>query len=325
MGPAMKATDIQIFAKALVIAMLALVDTFWIMASDFTIRVESAITALVMIGLLLGLGQFYRHFRDPQDRKIGIVCEEIAALVAFSLAAAIFSYLVLSTGRPPIDSYLLAIDAALGFDWEGYVDYVIHHPVFGPLSMVAYMSSLAQVTVLVIWSSFTGRTALTQRFMASIMLGALSCIVISGLLPSAGAVGTIQPPDSFFVTRQPFVNVDYMETYFQLRDGGARVLDFATLKGMISFPSYHGTLSVLIMLAFLSARRFVVPAFILNALVLLATPVDGGHHMSDVLAGVSIAVFCWYLAGVFCAWTEKLAQEAAAVASTAGTPACADA
>ena len=72
-------------------------------------------------------------------------------------------------------------------------------------------------------------------------------------------------------------------------------------------------------------RRFVVPAFILNALVLLATPVDGGHHMSDVLAGVSIAVFCWYLAGVFCAWTEKLAQEAAAVASTAGTPACADA
>ena len=53
MGPAMKATDIQIFAKALVIAMLALVDTFWIMASDFTIRVESAITAFVIIVLLL--------------------------------------------------------------------------------------------------------------------------------------------------------------------------------------------------------------------------------------------------------------------------------
>lgn len=321
----MRATDLQIGIKAGAIALLALVDTVWIIASDFTIRLESALAAVAMTGLLLGLGQFYRHFRDPAHRKIGTVCEEIAALIVFSLAASVFSYLVLSTGLPPIDSYLLAIDAALGFDWQSYVAFVIHHPVLGPVSKAVYMSSLAQVTIFVIWSSFTGRIALTQRFVAAVMMGALTCITISGLLPSAGAVGTLQPPAEFFRGNEPFVNVAYMETYFELRNGDARLLDFATLKGMISFPSYHGTLSVLIMLAFLTARRFMVPAVLVNLAVLLATPVDGGHHLSDVLAGVLIAVGCWYAAGRFCAWTERMVSRTSSIPVPVGKPVCADA
>ncbi len=41
------------------------------------------------------------------------------------------------------------------------------------------------------------------------------------------------------------------------------------------------------------------PALLLNMAVLLATPVDGGHHMTDALAGVGVALLAWYLAGKF--------------------------
>jgi len=34
----------------------------------------------------------------------------------------------------------------------------------------------------------------------------------------------------------------------------------------------------------------------LNVAVILSTPVDGGHHLADALAGILVAVFAWRMA-----------------------------
>jgi membrane-associated phospholipid phosphatase len=36
---------------------------------------------------------------------------------------------------------------------------------------------------------------------------------------------------------------------------------------------------------------------VLNVLVILSVPAEGGHHLVDVFAGVLVAAVAWYLAG----------------------------
>ena len=48
-----------------------------------------------------------------------------------------------------------------------------------------------------------------------------------------------------------------------------------------------------------SVRYLRWPALVLNAAVLMATPVDGGHHLTDALAGVGVALLAWHLAAKF--------------------------
>lgn len=40
----------------------------------------------------------------------------------------------------------------------------------------------------------------------------------------------------------------------------------------------------------------------LNALMLLATPIDGGHYFVDVFAGIAIALVAWFAARAFAAY-----------------------
>jgi membrane-associated phospholipid phosphatase len=80
--------------------------------------------------------------------------------------------------------------------------------------------------------------------------------------------------------------------FLGLRDGGYRLVMAIGSKGIITFPSLHAALAVILMAAFWPvpiARWF---GAIINSLMLAATPIDGSHYFVDVLAGVAIAIVC---------------------------------
>jgi hypothetical protein len=62
------------------------------------------------------------------------------------------------------------------------------------------------------------------------------------------------------------------------------------MHGLVAFPSYHVGLSVIMMVAFRGVKRWFWPIVVLNTLVIMSTPIDGGHHLSDGLGG---AVSCF--------------------------------
>jgi membrane-associated phospholipid phosphatase len=60
-------------------------------------------------------------------------------------------------------------------------------------------------------------------------------------------------------------------------------------KGLIGFPSYHAVLALLVVWY---ARELAVVRWIalgINSIVLVATPIQGGHHVVDVIAGFAVA------------------------------------
>jgi len=67
-------------------------------------------------------------------------------------------------------------------------------------------------------------------------------------------------------------------------------LIFLEMEGLIAFPSVHAIAAVLFLLATWGTRAAII--FLpLNFLMLLSTPIEGGHYAADVIAGIFIAFF----------------------------------
>jgi len=286
--------DALLSIKMTLVGVLLAIDAQWIWAMDFVFDPVSAIKVTVVVSGLAFMSWFYAA-RRPVER-LQVVCAETAVLLAFSAAAFVLSVLVISDNMPLIDDRLIAFDAALGFDWRAYVEFVNARPWLGQLSSMVYVTSLSQVALTILALGLLGRTRRLQHFVTAVMLGALVCILVSALLPAAGALGTIRPPADFMAMNQPIVDLAYKQAFFDIRDGASRLISLEQPQGLIAFPSYHCTLSVLIVMTFWRVRIWFWSVLALNVAVILSTPVDGGHHLADALAGILVAVFAWRMA-----------------------------
>ena len=73
-----------------------------------------------------------------------------------------------------------------------------------------------------------------------------------------------------------------------LRDGRLRDIPLREMQGLISIPSLHTVLAVLLVHAM--RGTVLLPAFVvLDAAMIVSTPIDGGHYLVDVLAGALLA------------------------------------
>ena len=283
--------------KMLVTLAIIIVDAIWIALSDFTFDVPSAAKVVAVSCFLIAIGWFYRVKRPMENFEV--MCTETALLLAFSTAGAVLSYLVTSWNLPLIDPWLIKTDAMLGFDWLGYAEFVNSSIWLSNLSSIVYVTTISQIALSVVVLGLSGRVLDSRRLGAAVIISGLICIVVSGILPSAGALGFLRPDADFVASGMPVVDLAYKQAFFDLRSGVERFISLDALHGLIAFPSYHGTLSALVVICLWNVRYLRWPALVLNTAVLMATPVDGGHHLTDALAGVGVALMAWYLAGKF--------------------------
>jgi membrane-associated phospholipid phosphatase len=81
-----------------------------------------------------------------------------------------------------------------------------------------------------------------------------------------------------------------------LRAGTWRTLNLTQLMGIVTFPSYHATLPVILAWAQRDLPGWRVIAPVWAGLTILATPLFGGHYGVDVLAGIALAVVALWIA-----------------------------
>lgn len=305
-------TWIKIGATLAIIAL----DAVWIVLSDFTFDFAATAKVAGIVAFLFALGLFYR-FRRPM-KNFEVMCVETAILLGFSAAAAVFSYLLTSLNYPLVDDVLVRADKAFGFDWLAYVGFVSERPWLAKLSKLIYATNITQMALVVVVLGLTGRLVRSRQLVSAVILSGTACVVLAGFVPSAGAVAHFSPPDSFFASGQPIVSVAYMQEFYDIRSGVSRLISLDRVQGLVSFPSYHGTMAVLIIICLWPLKYWRWPALAFNVAVLFATPVDGGHHLTDILGGVAIAFIAWHLAGRFAArLTQPSAQAALPATATA--------
>ena len=222
-----------------------------------------------------------------------------AQLIAFAAVAAPLSYIAASANLPLCDAALDTMDRALGFDWKALLAWMNTAPILYRVLRPIYLSLTLQMTTVVLCLAFSGRHLWLRTYTLAFLCAALVCIAISAALPAAGAwphYGLMASHSGML----PAVSTSW-PVFYGLRDGSFRVLVAVGSEGIITFPSLHAALAVLVTAALWPVRYLRWAAVILNTAMLIATPIDGSHYFSDVLAGVALAALSLLIAQVVAA------------------------
>ena len=169
------------------------------------------------------------------------------------------------------------IDAMVfGFDWNAEANWVANHPMMDWLLQHAYFSLYYQGALVFLIGSVSRpgdrNGEIIWQFCISLVL---TCAVFV-FTPALGHVAHI--------------GTDWMKTLMMIRSGEWAAFDFSHVEGIISFPSFHTTLAILLVYA-MRHHRWALAVFVpLNMLLIVATLSVGGHYLVDVLAGAAVAV-----------------------------------
>ena len=113
--------------------------------------------------------------------------------------------------------------------------------------------------------------------------------LFSVLIPTMG-------PMSALATHTKFVNLPTLgrttaEIVLALRERTLNTIDFDALNGIISFPSLHAAVAILVSYTLRWNKALFPFVLILDGLMLISAVPCGNHYLADVLGGVGVAVF----------------------------------
>jgi PAP2 superfamily protein len=94
----------------------------------------------------------------------------------------------------------------------------------------------------------------------------------------------------------PTLGRNTAEIVLSLRQGTLRTIELEAINGIISFPSLHAAVAVIVPYTLRWNKLLFWPIAVLDAMMLISAVPSGNHYLADVLAGVAIAVFSIILA-----------------------------
>ncbi len=249
----------------------------------FRIDPTRAMPAIATLALLAGAALVGQTGARPRLRAGAVA---FLQMTLFTIVGVILSYALAARGGPLWDDRFAAADRLLGFDWPMIVGLADRS---GPaiwIGGLAYHSLILQMIVCIVVLSATAQTHRLRIATAAAIASGFATIMLSGAMPAMGNV--FDPADHAHLW--PSVAWLERDLIAGLRDGSWRTLDLTQLMGIVTFPSYHATLPIILAWAQRDVRGWNIVAALWAALTIVATPLFGGHYAIDVLAGAGLAV-----------------------------------
>ena len=273
---------------ALVGALVGL-DALWLALAGIDVAWTGLLAVSGAVAVLLGLALLFSAVKpEPKLRAMAL---SSAYLTAFTTAAALLHYLSATLAPPLADPVLARFEAALGFDWRGWVGFLAGHPDLSWWLALAYHSSGPQVGLVVIALSAVSRVARLWAYARLFSLALLASIAVSALFPAVGPYAHYAPqayPQGHLETVGALWHLDALHA---LREGTLPTIALSEIRGLVTFPSFHACLAVLTAWALAPVPVIGPLAALLNGAILVATLGAGGHYLPDVLAGTLMGIF----------------------------------
>lgn len=230
---------------------------------------------------LLAMSWFYTHVRKLDDLRIAETLHETAILVAYGPPAAALSYIAVGAGLPLADETFATLDQAMNMDWSAWYRTVHAQPVLASALSLLYHSSLMHIGVALIATGLIGRTERTRELIALLIWTSLPMVVISGLMPALSA---------WVHYGLGLEKAYHLAHILSLRDGSFRLLEVGNMEGIITFPSFHTAISLVLIWVSRGIAWLFWPTAAIGIGVLASIPSEGGHYFVDMLAGALITV-----------------------------------
>jgi hypothetical protein len=182
---------------------------------------------------------------------------------------------------------------------------------------LAYMSVMPQAILLLLWLGARGDLKGLYGLALALAYGAIITLAVWTPFPSFGAFSVFSLPDDVASRLNLVAGFDYAQDLLQMLRSGPGFISPGELRGIIGFPSYH-TLQAVV-LTWYAWRDAVLrwPVLALNAAVLMAIPIHGGHHLVDLPGGIFVAVIAIAMARATIAGAARLAPAATRVETPA--------
>jgi membrane-associated phospholipid phosphatase len=282
---------------------LAIVDLIWLPHSNVRFLpanfVQLAKPAAMIIALY-AVSRFtiFRLVYD-QSKVAGVIrraaealarlASTFALMIPLMFVGCLFMFLATATQRPLMDHELASFDAVLGFNWLYVVELLNSSSAISMVLVACYHALGGLFLLSLFWHAIFSRFERSAELIGMIAVSSALTAALMAIVPSAGAYAYYSPPESLFSNYSGIGGLAHLKTLDVLRSG--EPWDFLVTRsmGLVSFPSFHVALGIVLIYTFRRTLLLAVPVAIINSLMALATIPEGGHHLSDILAGAAIA------------------------------------
>ena len=291
----------------LVIALgFVLLDAAWIGLGDFSIDARNYGLVALLVLPLAGAALWYDHRRH--EPNLSATLGVAAFLVVFPAAASLLSYLALTITGPRIDAALAQADLALGFHWTDMMVWASEHTFLNAMLNAAYLSVMPQTLLLLFFLGLRGRLEQLYGLAFTLAFGATIAVAVWTAFPAFGAFSVFDLPDDVEARMGLVLDADYSVILTGLLEHGPGLITPTEIRGLVGFPSYH-TLQALVLFWYARQEPWLRwPSLALNLVVLVAIPVQGGHHLVDMFGGIALTLMAVWLSGRAVAWGKWAAR-----------------
>ena len=268
------------------ITLIGIVDSIWLWHTGMGIDAQKPLPSLFALVSCLVVSVFYRNVR--KDDTIALFCQIAAQIIAGSAALAVLSYLGAGLAFPLYDENYVAADHFLHFNWRNWVLGLDGWPIAVGLLTIVYRSFEVQMLLMLSLLFYYRHTDHIQRFLVAFFYSGFVVVVVSTLFPATGGY------DYYHLGSNQLQHVDAESGAQHLRDllamrNHSMIILPANLKGLVTFPSFHAAVAVLLIYASLPLPWLAILAVPVNLLMLVSTLANGGHYLVDIISGLLIA------------------------------------
>ncbi|WP_246678198.1 phosphatase PAP2 family protein [Mesorhizobium sp. B1-1-7] len=256
---------------------------------------------LALVTAIYGLGWIVT-FRLRSDRSrlalgmkrysesLKTLSQALALFLPLSFLDCLFMYLATATNKPLVDSNIAAIDSALGFDWLAVVQALNSSPIMASILMFAYTAIGLLMIGLLFLLALSSETDALMEFIALIAVSSAFTGFLMMAFPTAGAYAFYAPPHDAYSNFTGMGGLTHLQTLGALRSGSPFVFHINKVVGLVSFPSFHCALGIIMTYSCRRTYWLLVPVGVLVTIMIPATIPEGGHHLADAIAGILIGL-----------------------------------
>lgn len=242
--------------------------------------------------MLVGAEVVYTRYRP--DVRISAVCGMLAVLTTASVVAAIISHTGIRLGFPRIDAALSRADLAMGIYAPAIVSSLAKYPIFAVILENIYSTSYQVCIACALVLAASGRMSKAREFAFAFTFCIIGASAISVFWPALGSTvfhgveampGLPRSAGNFHMAIVNYYRTDPAATF-----------DLRKIQGVVTFPSFHIVMAVLVPYALRGTGVAAWIAVAWGSLVAISAVVIGGHYVIDLIAGIMIWGFSiWWI------------------------------
>jgi len=254
-------------------------------SNPFLIAVGSAYAALTW---------FYRRVR--RDETIAGSLEAVGQLFVVLFLGLLLTYAATATALPYRDAELNAVDHWIGFDRHTFRAWIASVRQLSDLLDIAYLSIQPQTALIPFILVMARQLPRLLRFVLAMGLALAMTSLIAVFVPAVSA--------SIYIDLAPLREAGippgvytHIPTLQALRSGTMTVIQLNDFEGLITFPSFHTAIAILFTWALWRVPVIRWGGLVVNALMILSTPLSGSHYVTDLIGGAIVAAAAIIAAG----------------------------